>query len=350
MHARTLSHRGFALREAVTLAALAGVALALLTPAATYGAGQSRLQVCMGRLKDMAKTSAMFANDNQNRIATFRGGSGMSRWRTLANHVYDDDVNNQQAWAADMAVDIIRLRGKRSDLQPITGWIANSYYSHLMMADYNGEELPAPNYVCPEDENVLTWQTDPRHFNDLGVPSPVPPGRGLSNNDMRWAYVSSYVMPTAAWTNDFDTNVRSAWYFNGETSLVRLGGHTPGTTSLGHRTYDQVAFPSAKVHFYDRGARHFTPHSVYWGFVEQKQPLLFFDGVVRTTRTGAADPGWSYPNRQSPLPLVYGVDFTPATFQWHPGRPEGETRNPILFNGARWAATRDGLAGRDLPR
>ena len=116
------ARRGFALREAFTLMTLAAVGVALLTPVASYGAGQSRLQVCMSRLKSMGSTSAMFANDNRERIASFLAFSGMSSWRSLPNRVYEDNTGGQQASTADAAVDIIRVRGHRQDIDPTRLW------------------------------------------------------------------------------------------------------------------------------------------------------------------------------------------------------------------------------------
>ena len=156
------------------------------------------------------------------------------------------------------------------------------------------------------------------------------------------------VSPTATWTNDLDSPRRAAWYFAGAQQMIGLGGHTANTADLGHRRYDQVAFPSAKVYFFDRGARHFTPRAVYWNYRDQKQPILYFDGVVRTTRTGAANPGWDWQRPNSPFAYSYLVDFTQPNFQWHPGRPAGEANGTVSFYGAFWATTRDGLAGRDF--
>lgn len=350
MHARTLSRRGFALRDAVTLAALAGVALALLTPVATYGAGQSRLQVCMGRLKDLAKTSAMFANDHQGQIASLESCSGQQRrWRTLGVQTYAQTAQGDMNSAIDGAVDIIQARGARADFGIVRSqWAPWSYYSTLVLADYNGEDLPSPQYACPEDANLLAWQSDPRNFNNLGVPSPVPSGRRAFGFEMRWPYSSSYGMAGSLFSADEpDGNQGCFWTFNDATSFVSFGAHLPG--DVGRRRYDQAAFPSAKVHFADRGARHFTPRAVYWGFAEAKQPILYLDGVVRTTRTGATDPGWNWTNPRLPGSYPYQVNFTAPLFDWHPGRPDGETRTTVQFPAAYWWTTRHGLAGRDLP-
>lgn len=348
MHARSLSRRGFSLRDAVTLAALAGIALALFTPMASLGAGQSRLQVCMGRLKHISKVSAMFAADHQGRIASERAFSGVSHWRSLSDRFYGDNVNEGQAAANDAAVDIIRVRGARTDIDRIPNWVSNASYSHLVLADYAGEELPSENYACPEDANLLAWQSDPRNFNNLGVPSPVPPG-ALSNADKRWPYISSYFAPTAVWTNDRHSESRAAWYFSDALVFTRLGGHTPKSPDVGHRREDQVAFPAAKAFYADRGARHFTPRAVYWGFPDQKQPILYFDGVVRTTRTGAVDLGWEWNNPDNRfISHSYAVNFGTPGFAWYPGPPDGDQRT-YFFSASYWACTRNGLGGRDLP-
>ena len=342
------SRRGFAIREMVALSSVAFVGVCLLAPMAARGAAQSNLQVCMARLKEISKLSGLFAGDYQGRIANLRGFTGMSSFHSLPNRVYQDNSGDDQASTADHAVDIIRTLGGREDLERIVSWVPQSSYFHLALAEYARLPLPSVDFACPEDANLLAWQSDPRNYNNLGVPAPVAPG-ALDNPGKRWPYSSSYVAPTATWTNDLHSPTRLAWYFNGPLSLVAQGGHTAGQTDLGHRRFDQVAFPSSKVQLHDRGARHFTPRAVYWGFADTKQPVLFFDGVVRTVRTGNAYLGWDPLSPDRNIPYSYSVDFTPSLFQWHPGRPEGETRGQLLFDAARWALTRDGLAGRDFP-
>lgn len=344
------ARRAFALREAVTLVSLAAVGLALFTPIAAQGAGQSRLQVCMGRLKDIAKSSAMFANDHVNLIASERGAAGTVRWRSLGSITYPDTGLGQDAAARDQAVDIIRVRGSRTDIERIgTAWVPNPAYTHLVLADYNGEELPSPQYACPEDANLLAWQSDPTNFNNLGVPCPAPPGK-LANADKRWPYMSSYTVSTHVWSHDdpYDVIDHRVSVFDSALVIRTSGTHREGATDHGNRRYDEVAFPSAKVHFADRGARHFTPRPVYTGLPEAKHPVLYFDGVVRTTRTGGMNPGWD-PRRAGPL-YTYSYIFNNSSpfFDWFPGFADG-SRGAVALNAAFWQCTRDGLAGLDLP-
>ena len=219
--------------------------------------------------------------------------------------------------------------------------VPNSFYTHLVLADYNGEELPSPQYACPEDATLLAWQSDPANFNNLGVPSPAPPGK-LANDNKRWPYMSSYGVPTHAWSQDdpYDIFDHRVSVFEGASRLVTYGTHHESTIDHGNRRYDEVAYPAAKVHFADRGARHFTPRAVYWGFADQKQPVLYFDGVVRTTRTGAANPGWDWNNPDSQFSShAYLVNFATPNFAWYPGSPSGDLRT-YAFSASFWACTR----------
>jgi hypothetical protein len=174
MSIKRASRRGFAFRELVVLSAAAFVGVCLLAPIAARGAAQSGLQVCMARLKQVGKLSGLFAGDHQGRIANLRGFTGMSSFRSLPNRVYLDTVTDDLASTADHAVDIIRTLGGRGDIDRISSWIPQSFYFHLALAEYADQALPSVEYACPEDENLLTWQTDPRNFNNLGVPAPVP--------------------------------------------------------------------------------------------------------------------------------------------------------------------------------
>ena len=271
------------------------------------------------------------------------------RWRSLGSVTYPDSGLGQDAAARDHAVDIIRVRGNRTDLNRIgSAWIPNSFYTHLVLADYNGEELPSPQYACPEDATLLAWQSDPANFNNLGVPSPAPPGK-LANDNKRWPYMSSYGVPTHAWSQDdpYDIFDHRVSVFEGASRLVTYGTHHEGTIDHGNRRYDEVAYPAAKVHFADRGARHFTPRAVYTGLPEAKQPILYFDGVVRTTRTGAMDPGWNPWRPGEAFSYSYVFDNSSPFFDWFPGFAAG-SRGAVTLNAAYWQCTRDGLAGRDL--
>lgn len=332
--------RGFAVREAASLVVLSVLSAATLAPMAAQGGGQSRIQVCMSRMKYTYDVAEMFSNEHADAIPSLQSRSGTVVWKSLGARTYSADSSGEQQCVRDQAIDIIRRRGARPDMnRSFAPWLPAPFYNHLVLSEYLDESLPAERLACPEDASLLAWQSDPANFNNLGVPSPVAPG-DLGNDDKRWPYISSYSWTTYAWGNDSPANNAGYWQYGGVRTYVRSGGYTPGHGDIGWRRRSEVAFPSAKVELWDRGSRHFTPRAVFWGFPQTKQPVLFFDGVVRTTRTGAA----GRPDRFS-----YSFDFTTADARWLPGRPDGDASVPSVFASAYLAITENGLRGRDLP-
>lgn len=343
------------MRDLVVLTASLGLLTALTVPHHAAADGTNRLTICMSRLKSLGMTNAKFANDNQDRIATPRSRNGQSVTYGSpglgGTFFYGNTTFDEPRAVADFVVDTIKRQGNRPDIFRMTeGWIPNVYFTPIALAAYDNESLPSPRFACPEDANLLAWQANPLNFNNIGVPSPVLPGP-LTNIDKRWPYSSSYVMGTSAWSNDRHSNSSGAWYMASANGSQRNGGLTLNRGDIGHRRIAEVMFPSRKVHFWDRGARHFVPRAVYWNFENMKQPMLYFDGATRTTRTGATDRGWDW-NRPDSLTNSYRYTYTISTAQeeWQPGFPSSQARGSQTFSAAFFATTRGGLKGFDLPQ
>jgi|GEM_PF-779921 len=348
------ARHGFAIRDLLALAASLALLTALAVPHNAAADGSNRFTICMSRLKSLGITNAKFANDNQDRIATPRsrngqtvtyGSPGLGITVTYGNSTFDE-----ARAPGDFAVDAIRRLGNRPDLNRIESWVAGPYYTPIALAAYDNERLPSPRFACPEDANLLAWQANPLNFNNIGVPSPVPPG-SLSNHDKRWPYSSSYTMAGSAWSNDRFSSTAGAWNMNNATTFIRRGGLTPNRGDIGHRRMSEVMFPGRKVHLWDRGARHFVTRAVYWNFENTKQPMLYFDGATRTTRTGATDRGWDWANPDIPnRTFNYVFEINSAAQEWMPGFPNGQARGSQVFSAAYFAMTRGGLKGFDLPQ
>jgi hypothetical protein len=347
------SRRGFSLRELTTVTAVAALGAALFVPLAVQAGGESRMCVCMSRLKSISMSTARYGNDHQDAIASLQsrsgqrvtyGNPGLNRTRNYINAQFGELES-----AADQAIDIILRRGNRTDINPIENWVSPASYSHLALAEYDREPLPSARWACPEDATLLTWQSDPQNYNNLGVPAPGGPGP-LSNAEKRWPYISSYIRGTYAWSPDRAGNPSpGAWFFTSASLLTRLGGHTSNRGDLGYRSLNDVAFPDSKVYMWDRGSRHFTPTAVYWGFVQTKQPMLFFDGATRTIRTGATARGWDWQTPNNPnRAFSYQYAINNPNDQWQPGFPNGQPSGFANFAAAHFATTREGLTGRDL--
>ncbi len=349
------NYRGFSLRELTAVTAVAALGGALFVPLAVQAGGESRMCVCMSRLKSITMSTARYGNDHRDALASLQSRSGQTV--TYGNPGLNRTINyanspsSELDCASDQAVDIIRRRGNRSDINRISGLAAPGALSQLAISDYDQEPLPSARWACPEDATLLAWQSDPMNFNNLGVPSPEGPG-GQSNASKRYPYYSSYIRGTYTWSPDrpdINGGSNGAWYFLSSRFSVRVGGFTRGRGDVGYRSLSNVAFPSSKIYLWDRGARHFTPTAVYWNFADTKQPMLYFDGSTRTTRSGATNRGWDWNKPNSPdASLEYEYTISSRNEEWQSGFPNGLARGSTIFNAAHFATTREGLQGRDL--
>jgi hypothetical protein len=350
------TRRAFALRDLTTLTALAGLAAALFVPLAVQAGGQSRMSVCMSRLKSIGASTARYGLDFQDRLAALQGTPGRTvRYGNPGLGIqvtYSNNTAGDTQSVSNQAVDIIRRRSNRSDIQPIENFLASINFSHLAIVEHEQESLPSARWACPEDSTLLTWQSDPLNYNNLGVPAPGGPG-ALQNGDKRWPYISSYQRGGYTWSADRPSEATSSWNFTSASMYTSLGGFTRDVSNFGNRRLSQIRFPSTKVYLWDRGARHFTPTAVYWNFADTKQPMLFFDGGVintRTTRTGSTLRGWDWQRPNNPnTTWSYRYQIESRNQEWQPGFPNGQPRGNATFSAAHFATTREGLSGTDLP-
>src|SRR5690606_23487641 len=100
----------------------------------------------------------------------------------------------------------------------------------------------------------------------------------------RWPYSASYQVVPAS----FDKSNKIYQDPGSHRTYV-----TPGTAQLGDTRMGAITFPSAKVHLMDSHQRHFSNREPrFYAYTDARQPLLFFDGSVRTEITGDGNPGW----------------------------------------------------------
>jgi hypothetical protein len=321
-------------------------------PLAASAGGGSRMSVCMSRLKSISMSTARYGADYQDRLASLQGRPGETiRWPTVGLNqtiTYPNTRDGNLQSAADHAVDIMIRRGARPDFARINGWNASLLFSQLAISEHDQEPLPSTRWACPEDWILQTWQANPLDFNNLGIPSPVSPGP-LFNADKRWPFISSYLRGTYTWSPDRSSSTTEAWYFSGALSAQGQGTFSAATSRFGQRRLTEVAFPAQKVYLWDRGSRHFTPRAVYWNYPETKQPLMYFDGASRTTRTANTRVGWDWiqPNRQN-VSFDYTYTIRNYSESWQPGDREWEFPFSRTMTAAHYATTREGLVGRDL--
>jgi hypothetical protein len=287
-----------------------GVLAALLLVATGESRRRAGLAASEENLGRLGGVTASYAGDNADLYWGFswKAGDKLSQWGDLNNAPGDNEAH------ANQAVDIIRRRADVNFPRQF-GWIADVFYSYLVLADYLDEPLPMTYAASPADGQLRGWQVDKQTAPNVRLP-----------------YSSSYELPTAFYDKS-EVGMRISQ------STLHNTFSIPGGVVLGARTTADVAFPSQKVHLYDRYQRQFGNRTAFFAYPEARLPLLFADGSVDVRKTGDGNRGWQPNSPTSPQPTVY--TYQPQ--EWEAPIPKGESSQ--LYGYLRW--TRAGIAGRD---
>ena len=324
---KSRGRKGFTLIELLVVIAIIALLIGILLPALAEAKRMGKLAICGSNLKQFGVATNSYSADFHDRIFSFtwKAGEAYSSYPDL------NDATSDLVAAARQAVDIIRRRsGRDEDIPKINGWIPHVYYTHLVINDYLGQQLPEKMVVCPEDRNRLRWQ-DWEAF-DRGDFLPFQPNPSPINK--RWPYSSSYQIVPASYASEKTPTVAQAGRHN--FYAIQNGAR------LGNRKLADVRFPAQKVEMHDASQRHFTTQQLYYAYRDSRQPLLFFDGSVTDHVTGEGNKGWHpfSPNNMN-LPMRYA--YRPSSYE--PPTRSGEAQD-IVDGYYRW--TRMGLYGVDF--
>jgi len=331
--------KGFTLIELLIVIAIIALLVGILLPALGEARKVGRKSVCESNIRQFGIAVANYATDFTDRLSSFTWKKGV---------VYADGIPaaaDATGAAANQAIDILRRRAFRDDLNLISGWIPHVLYSHLVLNDYLAQRLPEKGVACPEDSLRLRWQSavanDPAEYMALlpGIERPA----GLSPE--RWPYSSSYSFVPSAWSPDKAQIVGGVvvpTVSQGPNHATFNVPQAGATTTLGLRKLSDVTFTSQKVLMYDSHARHFDKRrQLFYAYSDARAPILFFDTSVRTFKTSDTDRGFNPATPNSPAPTSFA--YTPDP--WEPGTRNG-TASEVVVGHYRW--TRNGIRGIDV--
>jgi type II secretory pathway pseudopilin PulG len=328
-----LRRRAFTLLELPVCVGVAAALIVVFLAAHEPYRRLASLQESFNNLREMGAAYASYANENQDRIASFSWVRGVQTPSTFPDlrGPFPTDLDAQSA----QFTDIMRRRGPAvaANSPRTLNFVPHARYNHMPLIDFLGVAAPWWPAISPEDANLRRWANNPTGF----LQNQTPPQPTVTGPDaVRWVFSSSYTTTVSAFSPD-----------SGNSTTAVGPGASYGTffigssTVWGGRRLDEVALPAQKIQLFDEAQRHFGSRIALFAYPEARVPVLAFDGGTSLRVSRDNDRGF---NPQSPTsPGVVIQSYTPQN--WQP---------PVLDNitqvtpGMQW--TRDGLRGRDFDR
>lgn len=338
--------RGFTLLETAAVTVVVSLLVGALTPAVRQTRVDARGSQSVANLGFIGQGTAMYAADNDGRLFTYTWAPGP--------HLMPDGktriATNTQTAAGLQNTEILMRRTGRitgpSRILTLANVLAHRRDTHLVLMDYLDLPFPSDLFADPGDANLLMWQANPLNLSASNN-IPYAPGTnttgyagglswGLGEVRQRWAFGSSYQRTVSAWNPD-GLNGEGAFVPAASTPhlfLTAFGG--PANLPAG-RTFDEVVFPSAKVHMFEEFDRRSFSFAPYFGYDIARPAKVMFDGSINLRRSGEATPSWNaafvkqewrqtyVPIHTFPVPLGGLGDQTPVSqrYRWTMGGLKG---------------------------
>ena len=330
--------RAFTLIELLVVIAIIALLISLLLPALGKWRSTGRVLICSTQMKQFGVATHSYAAEFRDKVYSYTWTT--ANWRSQLSPgspvAGDNPANDNYAGKAQQRHIIWKRSGW--DIGEQNNHIPHVSYTHLVLLDYMGSQLPDINAVCPEDRFRLQWRKPENwagfrngNYNIAPVPSP---------NLGRWPFSSSYMSPTSMSAPDGGPNAIRQ-------STDHIYWIVPQANGVyGRRKLADVSFPSQKVQMYDSMARHMAKRWYPWLYSESRIPLLMFDQSVNVRRSGDCNPGFNPLTPTTAATTVISYEPQGIPHNWEAPNTMG-TYTPQSFPAGLYRFTRAGLKGID---
>ncbi|HED54133.1 MAG TPA: prepilin-type N-terminal cleavage/methylation domain-containing protein [Phycisphaerales bacterium] len=347
---------GFTLIELLVVIAIIALLISILLPSLGTARKQGQMMISLSNLRQHGVAMEGYGSENDSRAYAFSWKPGKLPQTTntdLALECKNLNPNADTRAAVLQQLDIVSRRYKHQKLTPQVSTapvnhIPHVLYTHLVLNDYIGEQLPSEMVISPGDKARNYWQKNMDEYLDDPQASPFPPPSNATNfRDLwRWAFSSSYTTISAHYSPDYGSSAaNSPWPLTVERGNNQNTYRVPNRPNvMGRRRLDEVAQPGNKVILYEPYQRFSGTQDQWFGFEDSKVPMLFYDGHAATNKTGDSNFGYS-PN--NPANGANNPDEPSRTYFYSPLKkwdPPGavRTRLPVYYD-----QTRLGIQGVD---
>lgn len=336
--------RGFTLVETVAVVGMVSLLFGVMAPAVKQARVGARGSASAANLMAIGQGAGMYAAEHEGRIFSYTWRPGTHILPDGSTRVSFDD-HRAAAW---QQTEILMRRTGRIDGEDAFRNSQSRLPHHrtllLVLQDYLDRPFPDPMVADPADAHLLQWQANPTDVSqDNNIPYapgvPVPPGYdSIVGWDaigirQRWAFSSSYMSTVSAWNPD---GIAGEPAYVPVAETPHLFTPLPGVQLADGRNFAEVAFPSAKVHFFEEFDRR-QKGSPYFGYDHAAPLKVMFDGSINARASGEANPSWNpgfgkqewrqnyVPLHTFPVPLSGLGELTPLSqrYRWTTGGLKG---------------------------